>query len=243
MKDYLLDIVKHTHSLGFISLVKVTGTDKTTTFEGLADDRSVILQATTKTPVADFMGTFGMPNLDKLGVILRIPEYAENANISINTQERNGETVPVGIAFANASGDFKNDYRFMASEIINEKLKTVKMRDVNWGIQFQPTVASIQRFKFMISANSEETTFIAKTEDGNLKFYFGDHSTHAGNFVFQHDVAGEATRGWAWPVEQVSKILSLGGDTTFKISDDGVAEIVVDSGLAEYRYLLPAQSK
>ena len=115
MKDYLLDIVKHTHSLGFISLVKVTGTDKTTTFEGLAEDRSVILQATTKTPVADFMGTFGMPNLDKLGVILRIPEYAENANISINTQDRNGESVPVGIAFENAGGDFKNDYRFMAS--------------------------------------------------------------------------------------------------------------------------------
>ena len=102
MKDYLLDIVKHTHSLGFISLVKVTGTDKTTTFEGLAEDRSVILQATTKTPVADFMGTFGMPNLDKLGVILRIPEYAEDAKISINKQDRNGESVPVGIAFENA---------------------------------------------------------------------------------------------------------------------------------------------
>ena len=174
MKDYLLDIVKHTYSLGFISLVKVTGTDKTTTIEGLAEDRSVILQATTKTPVADFMGTFGMPNLDKLGVILRIPEYAENANISINTQERNGETVPVGIHFENASGDFKNDYRFMASEIINEKLKTVKMRAVNWGIEFEPTVASIQRFKFMISANSEETTFIAKTEGGDLKFYSPD---------------------------------------------------------------------
>ena len=52
MKDYLLDIVKHTYSLGFISLVKVTGTDETTTIEGLAEDRSVILQATTKTPVA-----------------------------------------------------------------------------------------------------------------------------------------------------------------------------------------------
>ena len=117
------------------------------------------------------------------------------------------------------------------------------MREVNWGIQFQPTVASIQRFKFMISANSEDTTFIAKTEDGNLKFYFGDHSTHAGNFVFQHDVGGKLDRGWAWPVDQVSKILSLGGDIDYKISDDGVTEITVDSGLGSYRYLLPAQSK
>ena len=243
MKDYLLDIVKHTYSLGFISLVKVTGTDETTTIEGLAEDRSVILQATTKTPVADFMGTFGMPNLDKLGVILRIPEYAENANISINTQERNGEQVPVGIAFSNASGDFKNDYRFMASEIINEKLKTVKMRAVNWGIEFEPSVASIQRFKFMISANSEETTFIAKTDDGHLKFFFGDHSTHAGNFTFQHDITGTLKHGWHWPVQQVISILGLPGDAKMRFSDEGASMISIDSGLAEYDYILPAQQK
>ena len=155
------------------------------------------------------MGTFGMPNLDKLGVILRIPEYAENANISINTQERNGETVPVGIHFENASGDFKNDYRFMASEIINEKLKTVKMRAVNWGIEFEPTVASIQRFKFMISANSEETTFIAKTEDGDLKFYSRDSAHMQETLCSFPDVTGSVTKGWAWPVEQVSKSLVL----------------------------------
>ena len=242
MKDILQDIVAHTHSLGFLNLVKVSAED-TTQIDSMAEDRSVILQAETHSPVAAFKGTFGMPNLDKLSLHLKNPEYQKDAKIEVVEAERNGEVVPTHIHFENEAGDFKNDYRFMASEIINEKLKTVKMRDVNWGIQFQPTVASIQRFKFMISANSEETTFIAKTDGTDLKFYFGDHSTHAGNFVFQHDVEGTATRGWAWPVEQVSKILSLGGDTTFKFSDDGVAEIVVDSGLAEYRYLLPAQSK
>jgi hypothetical protein len=243
MKDYLLDIVQHTHQLGFINLVKVTGDDKSTKIEGLAEDRSVILQAETHAPVADFIGTFGMPNLDKLNIILKIPEYAENAKISINTQERNGTTVPVGIHFENAGGDFVNDYRFMASEIVNDKLKSVTMKSVPWSVEFEPSVASVQRFKMMISANSDETTFVAKTDGNDLKFYFGDQSTHAGNFVFQHDVEGDLKRGWAWPVEQVSKILSLAGDTRIKFSDDGVGEITVDSGLAVYRYLLPAQSK
>ena len=243
MKDYLLDIVKHTHSLGFISLVKVTGTDTKTTFEGLAEDRSVILQATTKTPVADFMGTFGMPNLDKLGVILRIPEYAENANISINKQERNGENVPVGIAFENSGGDFKNDYRFMVSEIVNEKLKGVKMKDVPWDIEFEPTTASIMRLKMQAQANAEETTFQTKTEDGHLKFLFGDHSTHAGDFVFQHDVGGKLTKTWSWPVQQFIAIMNLTGDKTVRISDSGATKITVDSGIAVYDYILPAQSK
>ena len=44
MKDYLLDVVQHTHNLGFIELVKITGDDSTTTIEGIADDRSVILK-------------------------------------------------------------------------------------------------------------------------------------------------------------------------------------------------------
>ena len=46
MKDYLQDIVQHTHGLGFIDLVKVEGTDEATVLEGLAEDRSVIVKAT-----------------------------------------------------------------------------------------------------------------------------------------------------------------------------------------------------
>ena len=243
MKDYLLDVVQHTHNLGFIDLVKITGDDDTTSIEGIAEDRSVILKGDFHKPVAEFMGTFGMPNLATLSVILRIPEYAENEKISINTQDRNGDTVPVGIHFENASGDFQNDYRFMASEVVNDKLKSVTMKNVNWGVEFEPTIASVQRLKMMISANSEESTFIARTEGDDLKFAFGDASTHAGEFVFQPDVAGSVSKGWAWPVDQVSKILSLGGDLKYSISDDGVSQISVDSGLGVYNYLLPAQTK
>ena len=243
MKDYLLDVVQHTHNLGFIDLVKITGDDDTTSIEGIAEDRSVILKGEFHKPVAEFMGTFGMPNLATLSVILRIPEYAENEKISINTQDRNGDTVPVGIHFENASGDFQNDYRFMASEVVNDKLKSVTMKNVNWGVEFEPTIASVQRLKMMISANSEESTFIARTEGDDLKFAFGDASTHAGEFVFQPDVGGSVSKGWAWPVDQVSKILSLGGDLKYNISDDGVSQISVDSGLGVYNYLLPAQTK
>lgn len=243
MRDYLLDIVQHTHSLGFIDTVKITGDENDTTLDAMAEDRSVIVQAKFKAPLADFSGTFGMPNLNKLNILLNIPEYKENAEITINTQERNGETVPTGLHFENAAGDFKNDYRFMSAEIINEKMKTVKFKGVNWGVEIEPSVAAVQRFTFQSQANSEETTFIAKTENGNLTFFFGDHSTHAGNFVFQHDVTGDLQRGWNWPVQQVLSILRLPGDTVMKFSDEGAAMITVDSGIAEYNYILPAQSK
>ena len=86
--------------------------------------------------------------------------------------------------------------------------------------------------------------FTAKNEGSDLKFFFGDASTHAGNFVFQPSVGGSGlARAWAWPVKQFISILDLTGDKTIKMSDDGAAEITVDSGIAVYNYILPAQSK
>jgi hypothetical protein len=93
------------------------------------------------------------------------------------------------------------------------------------------------------AANAEEVNFKAKTDGKDLKFFFGDHSTHAGNFVFHPDVGGTLKREWSWPVKTVISILDLTGDKTFRISDDGAAQITVDSGLAVYNYILPAQSK
>ena len=244
MQDYLKDIVQHTHGLGNIDLIKITGTDSDTTINAVAEDRSVIMEAKFKSAHPDFVGVFGMPNLAKLNTILNIPEYREDAALSINRQkDANGADVPSGIHFENKAKDFKNDYRFMAESVINDTLKTVKFKGVKWNVDVVPTNANIQRLKFQASANSEETTFIAKTENGDLKFYFGDPSSHAGNFVFQAGTSGTLSKAWAWPVSAVINILGLPGDKTFKFSDEGAAMITVDSGLAEYSYIIPAQTK
>jgi len=243
MRDYLLDLVEHTHDLGCIDLVKITGTAKETVIDGIAEDRSVVVQGRFLTPVADFIGTFGMPNLVKLKILLNLQEYRENADITVKRQERNGEPAPVGLHFRNPAGDFKNDYRFMTSEIVAEKLKTAKFRGANWNIEFEPTIAGIQRLKMQAQANAEESTFQTRTDAGDLKFMFGDHSTHAGEFVFHPAVSGELKRAWSWPVKQVISILDLTGDKVMRISDDGAAQITVNSGIAEYNYILPAQQK
>ena len=243
MRDYLLDIVSHTHSLGVIDLLKITGTDSETVINAVSEERVAILEAKFHNPIPEFIGVFGMPNLGKLNTILNIPEYKEDATVNIITNTKDDVTVPAGIHFENKDGDFKNDYRFMSAEVVNDKLKTVKFRGVNWGVEITPSVAAIQRLKFQASANSEETSFIAKVENQNLVFYFGDHSSHAGNFVFAHNVAGSLSKQWHWPVSVVINILGLPGDKVIRFSDDGAAQITVDSGLALYNYILPAQQK
>ena len=228
MKDILQDIVAHTHSLGFLSLVKVSN-DEGTAIDSMAEDRSVILTATTHNPVSEFTGTFGMPNLDKLALHLKNPEYQKDAKIDVVQAERNGETIPTHIHFENAAGDFENDYRFMNKAIIEEKLKTVKFKGASWAVTFKPSMASIARMKLMSAAHTEEPTFNVMTKSGNLVFSFGDASTHAGEFVFQHGVEGTLAHTWSWPVAQVQAVLNLDGDTTMSISDQGAMKITVDS--------------
>ena len=243
MKDILQDIVAHTHALGFLSIVKVNGDDAQTGIDSMAEDRSVIMQANTKNAQVEMKGTFGMPNLNKLDIHLKCPEYKDGATIDVVRQDRNGEQIPTGIHFENATGDFKNDYRFMNAEIINEKLKTVKFKGANWDVEVSPTMASVQRFKMQATANAEETVFTVLTDGTDIKFKFGDASTHAGEFVFATGVTGSLKNEWAWPVQQTLAILSLDGDKVMKFSDQGAMQISVDSGLATYEYILPAQSK
>ena len=244
MKSILQDIVAHTNKLGFLNIVKVTGTDEKTLIDSMADDRSVIMYAETANPHADMIGTYGMPQLEKLRYLLDGKEYQEGAKIEVVTAERNGETVPVGLHFENKDGDFKNDYRFMNQDIINEKLKTVKFRGVKWDVEVEPTVSAIQRFQFQAGANTEHTTFLAKTDGGNLKFTFGDVSSHGGEFIFATGVTGNLNKGWTWPVNNVLSILKIADANNAKISfsNEGAMQITLDSGIATYKYIIPAQA-
>jgi hypothetical protein len=131
----------------------------------------------------------------------------------------------------------------MSANVVNDQLMDVTFKGANWHVTFVPTAASIMRLKMQAQANAEETVFKTKTENGDLKFVFGDHSSHAGEFVFEAVVSGVIKRSWAWPVTQIISILGLVGDKQIKISDDGVMQITVDSGVAVYTYIIPAQQK
>ena len=244
MKDILQDIVSHTHNLGFLNIVKITGTDETTKIDSMADDRTVVMFGETANPQPEMIGVFGMPQLNKLKYNLECPEYKEDATIELMTADRNGETIPIGLHFENKAGDFKNDYRFMNTEIINEKLKSTTFRGVKWDVEVNPTQSSVQRFSFQAAANSEHATFLAKTDGDKLKFIFGDMSSHGGEFIFATGVTGTLNKAWTWPVAPILSILKIAdvNNTTMSLSNDGALQITLDSGLAVYKYIIPAQT-
>ena len=242
MKEILQDIVSHTHNLGFLNVVRITGDKAETRFDSINDDRTVIMYAKANKVYNEMKGVFGMPQLSKLKYLLDGSEYKEDAVIEIVMDERNGQNIPTGIHFENKDGDFKNDYRFMNTAAINEKLKTVKFRGANWDVEVTPSLQAIQRFQFQAGANNEHVTFLVTTENGNLKFIFGDQSTHGGEFIFATGIKGKLNKAYTWPVGAVLSILKIAdvNNCTLSISDSGAFQITMDSGLATYQYLIPA---
>ena len=244
MKDVLNDIIHHTLPIGNIELIKVSGTDKETAITGVTENRTVVLNAKLKTPLSDFNGVFGMPSLEKLRTILSFDdEYDGNAKINVVTENKDGVNQPAVIHFENKDGDFVNDYRLMGKVLVEQKIKNVIFKGAIWNLNFKPTVAGITRLKKQSNVHSEEPNFNAIYENGALAMSFGNVSTHAGKFVFQNGVSGSLTKSFHWPVKQFLAIMDLTGDKHIHISDQGVMRITLDSGIADYEYLLPVQKQ
>jgi len=84
---------------------------------------------------------------------------------------------------------------------------------------------------------------VPKLENNDLKIHFGDPATHSGSFVFYPNVSGSLSNVLHFPVNLVIQVLSMAGDKTMRVSERGILEITIDSGIATYRYLIPAHTK
>lgn len=244
-KDILQDLIDHTNGLDGIDLIKITGSEKETLVNAAAENRTLIVNAKFKTPIAGFIGVFGMPNLGKLKTILGFSdEYDENAKITVKSETRpDGYEQPSVIHFENQLQDFVNDYRLMTKTLVEEKIKGVVFKGATWNVDFVPNIGGIQRLKKQRTVHSEEDFFSTTYSDGNIKINFGDPATHSGSFVFQSGVQGSLSRPVLWSVKQFVSIMDFIGDKHIYISEQGVMKITVDSGIADYEFLLPAQSK
>jgi hypothetical protein len=241
MIDELREILAYTHALGFLELVKVTGTISSTELNSMAVDKKVVLNSKFVQPVNDFQGTFGLHDLGRLNTILNIPEYKEKAIITVNKQTVNGNEVLTGITFTNANKDFKNEYRFMSKDVVEIQLPPKTRKNISWDISIQPTVSAIQRLKFQSQAAGNSIgNFHAGVDNHNLVFSLGDHSTHSGEFVFQSGVTGSLKTVREWPLSHVQGILGLTGDKVLEISDAGVMQITVTTGQAVHQYTILA---
>ena len=243
-RDIVQDIVKHTAGLGFITSVKVTGTDESTTLDAMDADRTVILQAKLHNTVEEFTGEFGLGNLGFLAGVTGLGNYqTDDATVEVVARDRNGVSSPDHLMFKDADGN-TDQYRFMSKEIIEQTLQTVKFKGVEWDVTLEPTKAKVNELQQVAGIyGGIEPNFTVKTEGTDLIVTVGAaDGSFTGKRTFAQNVNGEITEGYAWPLAQVLAILKLGmsGTCVMQISKKGALMISVDSGIGKYDYILPA---
>ena len=246
LRDVLLDIVKHTHSLGFIQAVKLESTDEGTSVEAMDDDRTVVLKGKLKNKLDNVPGLIGMGRLGVLSGYLNYEAYGKDgANIEVMTNTRDGVETAEELKFTSPGG-YSANYRFMVSSLIEEQLKTIKFKGVEGDITVQPTQQNLKDLTYFNGImGGFEPTFVAKTDGDTLKFYIGDGANDRVEIPFAQNVQGKLTKGWAWPLAQVLSILKLSdtSQASMSFSDQGAMQISIDSGTATYDYILPARSQ
>jgi len=259
----LRDLTRHTSGLD-IDMIKIIGDNGSVEFEGINDDKTVVLKGNFVKNVPELEGTFGLSQLDYLTKCVN--EYKQKDDsievvrvektFSVATTDNNGtslrddsgeviyekitEDIIERLVFSRKSPKMVNPYRVLDRRMITEQ---PSFKGAEWDVVITPTSQAINSLAVQAGMGVEEY-FGVKTEDKILYLTFGDTSSQA-IVEFAHDVDGEITRSWIWGVGPVLNILKMSdnADCTMSFLDKGALQITLETGLAKYNYIMPAKAR
>ena len=249
IKDIFQDLVSFAVPLN-INVIRVKS-DKNTLFEGHDEGKRVIMKATTNEPVDGLDKNFGMSNLkilrgylDTFKKLANTEELAKKLKIDIALNSKNKD-VPTDVVF-NLSGQASANYRLMSYD--NAPAQPTMTQQIQYDIEVkQPSRNKIQEFSSFAGILSEvEKNFSVKVINKQLKFFIGDENSSNSKveFVFADDVQAKLTSALYWECHHFLAIMNLAdsADTTIKISNVGLIQIIVNTGLLTYEFLLPGSN-
>lgn len=246
LSEVFADILRHTHGLGFIDMIKIVSNDKETLIEAMDENKTVVFHGKLKTPLEDIQGTVGLSRMAVLQGYLKFPSFmADDADIEIITQKRGEEDVPSEILFTSPDKHTAS-YRFMHKDIAEEQIKVPPFKGVEWDVVVTPTEANLKDLSYFNGVlGTFEPIFTAKVEDKNLNLHIGSGPTDRAVVPFTKNVDGELTGNRSnWPLIQTLAILKLAdkaGDCTMSFSSKGALKIEMTTPIGEYEYILPAK--
>ena len=244
IKDLISDLVKHVVSLKGIDHIKLDGTGSDLQVHGMIHD-TLVFQGKIHGKIDEFNDEIGMGNFGFLSALVSLKNYKENGKIKLVTEQRSGVKQLDRLVFSDDDGN-TDQYRFMGKSMVNQLVKTVKFRGAEWQVTVSPTQKMVQTFETMNSLyGGIEPNFTLETENKQLIVkVLGQQGDFTGKRVLAKDIKGQLTNSRKWPLQIVIDILKLGmsGTCLMQIdSESGALMITMDSGIGEYRYILPAQ--
>ena len=119
------------------------------------------------------------------------------------------------------------------------------MKEIPWDVTIVPTQKNLKDLGYFNGVlGGFEPVFSPTTESGALYFNIGEGAGDKGKLPINNNVDGELSGNWKWEIDKALSILRLSdsANCTVSFSNAGAMQIVIDSGLGEYTYILPAKS-
>jgi len=244
LADQLRDILRHTHSLSFIDRIKV---ENGVNIKSIDEDKAVVLYGKLKKPIEDLADdVVGFSRMGVLDGYLKFPLFAsDNADITIESITKKKQIVPCDIKFDSNDGHVST-YRMMDEPLAEQLIQVPPFKGVPWDVVVEPTQQNLNDLKYFAGIlGSHEPLFTVSVKNGDLYLDIGSGSESHASVPFVKDIDGTLKHAWSWPLSYVLSILKLsdGAVCTMSFSDHGALKIVIDSGIGEYEYILPAKAK
>lgn len=256
--NYLRDVVKFTTKLGAHS-IKISGEDGNVTVEGSDENKTVVIKGKFLKPLNDLDGVCGLGDLEWLSNYVTAYKNKDDEATAVRKEKTysqeivdddgnvvvddNGEPkmesvtkdVIEEIHFARGT-TMKNQYRVMDLRLLPEQ---PKFGGLPWNIEIEPSKHAIDLMSTQAGFGAENT-FSVTVEDGTLYLVFGNTAI----IEFAYDVEGEMSKPWKWETKRILDVLKLSNDAECKMffSDKGALQITLNTGLAEYNYIMPAKA-
>lgn len=261
--NYLQDLVKFTTGLG-VNHIKVSGENGSVTVEGTKDaNKTLVIKGKFLKPVSEFDGVCGLSDLEWLtnyvnaykikgdtATVVRkditvFENVVDNNGNLVFNEDGNPEQRSITknlieeINFKRSTQPKMNNvYRVMNVRMIEDQ---PKFGGIDWDVEIEPTTKSIEVFATQAGFGVEKYFSAITNEDGTLIFNFGKSAS----IDFAYDVEGELGREWSWEIKPVLDILKLSSVAECSMhfsSTKGALQLTLNTGLAEYNYIMPAKA-
>lgn len=235
------EIVKFANHVGSINILKVNGTEDSTSLVGLDEQRELVITINLNDALPDLAGEFGFGYLGFLNRLIDMP----NSQFNVIRRDHKGESVPESFVFEDAGGTVVN-YRLMAKEATPTIGQFV---GVDWKIELTPSKSKIVEFMSYAGAfsslGSQYDRFGVSTSRNKLNLVLGDidGSTSKGSIVFADGITESLSTTYKWPVQKFLQALKLINDASTIVTHYTIAfsekaiKVDIKTEKANYEYL------
>lgn len=229
MKAVLQDIIKQTSSL--YDGIEFTNDGVSTTADGINKQTITLVNIKLKEPIPEFVGIFGINDLNKLNGLLNFPAYntAESKITMVPGKFKDQEMIQK-MRFEDGRGGFTELFMVMPGG-----MGKGQVGNPNYGLRLSPDKNRLAEFRSLAAIHGNATAFTPVVENNRLYFSI-DKSARV---LIAEDIMSSFSTSANWTFSSFDKIVKVVGDRDYELAfSQGLLKITVETEFAIYEHIL-----